>query len=283
MAHDVQPYAPPIPSAAPPRGPRALALALLLDLLILAVAVVAVSFALLAAVASVRVLQLGITAAEATRLGPAELLRLVGPGGVLLVLLAQNALFVAVPAIRVRLLHGEPLATIGLQARDPLRLALFGLGLGLLLLVGNAILGALFAAAGIRQNQAEQYPLFAGDYVGQALFMLGAAVVVPIGEEVLFRGYIFSTLLRIGAGTPWGVPAAYALSALLFGLAHALAATQGAVALIAATLVMGLVLAWAVRHTGSVLPSIVAHSVNNGVALLALMTCINTPGLCPDS
>jgi membrane protease YdiL (CAAX protease family) len=36
-----------------------------------------------------------------------------------------------------------------------------------------------------------------------------------------------------------------------------------------------------VRRTGSLLPSIVAHALNNGVALLALVTCVNNPGICP--
>lgn len=264
-----------------PRAPRKLAADLLLDLLIIAIVVVVAAFGMVAAIVAVRAVQLGLEPAEIARLSRGEQLQLIGSVGMFLVLVVQNWLFVAVPVIRTRLLRREPLATIGLRAPEPLRLILFGLGLGLLVLIANAILGLTFSSLGIRQNQSEQYPLFAGDYAGQALFMLGAAVLVPIGEEVLFRGYVFSVLRRIGQGRRWGLPAAYLLSALLFGVAHSLAATEGVIALIVPTVVMGLALAWGVQRTGSLLPSIIAHGVNNGVALLALVTCINNPGICP--
>jgi membrane protease YdiL (CAAX protease family) len=214
-------------------------------------------------------------------LSRADQLRLIGVDGILLVLIVQNIIFIGVPLVRTRLIRREPLASIGLQAPRPLRLTLIGLGLGVLLLVGNAVIGALFASAGIRQNQADQYPLFAGDYLGQALFMLGAAVIVPIGEEVLFRGYVFHTLRRMFADARWGLVGAYLLSSAVFGVAHSLAATEGVVALIIPTMLLGLALAWVVNRTGSLIPAIIAHAMNNGVALLALVTCINNPGMCP--
>jgi uncharacterized protein len=276
-----QQYPAPTVSLPPAPAPRRLALELVLDLLILLVALFVTALGLLAAIIGVRVAQQQISPADLAGLSAANQLELIGVGGVFLVLLVQNLLFIAVPLVRTRLLRREPLAAIGLQAPSPLRLVLFGFGLGALVLVGNALLGLLFSSLGIRQNQAEQYPLYAGDYMGQALFMLGAAVIVPIGEEILFRGYLFGTLRRIGAGRSWGLPAAYLVSAVVFGLAHSLAATQGIVGLIVPTTVMGLLLAWGVQRTGSVLPSIVAHSVNNGVALIALVTCVNNPGMCP--
>jgi uncharacterized protein len=275
-----QQYPAPTVSLPPTPAPRRLALELVLDLLILLVALFVTALGLLAAIIGVRVAQQQISPADLAGLSAANQLELIGVGGVFLVLLAQNLLFIAVPLVRARL-RRESLATVGLQAPSPLRLVLFGFGLGALVLVGNALLGLLFSSLGVRQNQAEQYPLYAGDYMGQALFMLGAAVIVPIGEEILFRGYLFGTLRRIGAGRSWGLPAAYLLSAVVFGLAHSLAATQGIVGLIVPTTVMGLLLAWGVHRTGSVLPSIVAHGVNNGVALIALVTCVNNPGMCP--
>lgn len=271
---------PPVPPLAPPRRPRRLALALTLDLLIIVVVWLVTSVAVGGAVLVVRAVLQGLSLADLGALGSEGVLELMGADGVLLALLVQNAVFVGVPLFRTRLLRRESLATIGLRAPAPLRLTLYGLGLGALLLAANAALGALFAAFGVRQNQAEQYPLFAGDYLGQALFMLGAAVVVPVGEEVLFRGYVFHSLRRIGAGAAWGLPAAFLISALLFGVAHALAATQDVIALVIPTTVMGLGLAWAVYRTGSVLPCIIAHAMNNGVALLALAACVNNPGLC---
>lgn len=266
---------PPVPA------PRRLVLELVLDLVILVIAVIVTAIGLIGAIIAVRMATQGLSAAEVARLGATDQLALLGAGGVLLVVLAQNALFVAVPVLRTRLLRREPLAAIGLQAPQPLRLVLFGFGLGALLLAGNVLLGLLFSSFGIRQNQAEQYPLFAGDYLGQALFLLGVGLIAPIGEEVLFRGYVFNTLRRIGAGSAWGLPAAYLLSALLFGAAHVLSATEGVIALIVPTIVMGIALAWSVHRTGSLVPSIIAHAINNSVALLALVTCVNNPGICP--
>jgi hypothetical protein len=69
----------------------------------------------------------------------------------------------------VRVLRREPLAVLGFSAPQPLRLALFGVGLGVLALFVNGIVGMIFVSAGIRQNQAALYPLFPGDYLGQAL------------------------------------------------------------------------------------------------------------------
>jgi uncharacterized protein len=212
---------------------------------------------------------------------PTQVMQLLGADGVFAILLLQNAVFIAVPVLRVKFLRREPLSEIGFQARRPLLLITAGLGLGMLVLIGNAILGYLFNSAGIRQNQAEQFPLFPGDVTGQALFLISAAVLAPIGEEVLFRGYVFNAI-RLSFGTkPWGIALAYVASASLFMVVHSLSATQGLIGLLVPTFVMGLVLAWGMHRTGSLIPCIIAHAFNNGVALLALLVCVNNPGICP--
>ena len=183
-----------------------------------------------------------------------RVLRLLGSGGVFLILLAQNAIFVAVPIMRVALLRREPLSEIGFALRRPLQLIGLGLGLGILVLIGNVILGYIFRRFGIEQNQAAQYPLFQGDYAGQALFLLGAAVLAPIGEETLFRGYVFNAIRQTFQSRSWGVPLAYLVSAFGFMIAHSLSATEGLIGLLIPTFLMGLALAWAMRRTGSLLP-----------------------------
>lgn len=266
----------------PTQRRRRLAIDLTIDLVLVAVATVISSVVVVGAVLAARLVLQGGSLSSLGSLEAGELLELMGVGGILAALLVQNAIFLGIPLLRVKLLRREPLSAIGLQAPRAARLVAYGVGIGALVLIANALIGSVFVALGVRQNQAAQYPLFAGDYLGQALFMLGAAVVVPIGEEILFRGYLFQTLRRIGEGRAWGLPAAYLISATVFGLAHALSATEGVLALIVPTLVMGLVLAWVVQRTDSVLPSIIAHAINNGVALLLLVTCVNNPGLCPN-
>jgi sodium transport system permease protein len=82
---------------------------------------------------------------------------------------------------------------------------------------------------------------------------LVVAVTPAICEEALFRGFILSGLRRLGA-----VPA-IGISALLFGVAHA------SIYRLLPTFFLGLVFGIIVWRTGSLLCSIVAHAINNGV------------------
>lgn len=260
-----------------PRPGRDLAL----DLIALALVFVVLSLAVPAGFVLVRALQQGLSI-DALRTQDAEqLMRLIGADGVLTLLALQNSAFVVVPLARVVWWRREPLTQLGLQGRDLSGLIWFGLRLGVAVIISNILIGGAFVALGVRQNQAEQYPLFAGDYLGQAGFFIGAALLAPIGEEILFRGYVFNTLRRIWAERPRGQAGAYIISALLFALAHSLAATQGVIGLLAPAFAMGLLLAWGVQRSGSIVPSIVAHGLNNGLALAALLATVN--GLAPSA
>jgi membrane protease YdiL (CAAX protease family) len=87
-------------------------------------------------------------------------------------------------------------------------------------------------------------------------------VVAPICEEFLFRGFIF-TALRNWSGM---FPAAL-ITGLAFGAVHA--GSAPALDLIPlAALGAGLCLLY--RYTGSLYPSIVAHSLNNSIAFAGL-------------
>jgi membrane protease YdiL (CAAX protease family) len=100
---------------------------------------------------------------------------------------------------------------------------------------------------------------------GGALLVLSAAltcVVAPIGEEFLFRGYVF-TALRGWRGT---IPAAL-LTGLLFGGVHAGSAPLGDLVPLAA---LGFGLCLLYRHTGSLYPGIFAHCLNNCIAFAGL-------------
>jgi membrane protease YdiL (CAAX protease family) len=83
-------------------------------------------------------------------------------------------------------------------------------------------------------------------------------VVAPIGEEFLFRGYIF-TALRNWRG-PW---TGAVITGLLFGLVHAGSAPLLDLVPLAA---LGFALCLLYRRTGSLYPCIVVHSLNNSVA-----------------
>lgn len=87
---------------------------------------------------------------------------------------------------------------------------------------------------------------------------LAVAVVVPLAEEMAFRGAILRTLLdHFGPSGRWW---AILLSALLFGMAHG-----NTVQFVNGT-VVGLLLGWLYWRTRSIAPGVVFHLVNNAIA-----------------
>lgn len=89
---------------------------------------------------------------------------------------------------------------------------------------------------------------------------IAVGVLVPIAEEMVFRGAILRTLLNLcGHRWRWG---AIVLSALLFGVVH------GNMAQLLNATLMGCLLGWLYYRSGSIAPGIVFHIVNNSVAVL---------------
>jgi len=136
-------------------------------------------------------------------------------------------------------------------------------GLILLLLVLFIVLSVVWSEAvnPTKEKLLEQL----GSNEGAGLLLLSAAltcVVAPVCEEFLFRGYIF-TALRNWRGT---LPAAV-LTGLVFGGVHVGSAPVLDLAPLAG---LGFGLCLLYRFTGSLYPSIVAHSLNNSLAFSSL-------------
>lgn len=91
---------------------------------------------------------------------------------------------------------------------------------------------------------------------------------------------IVSLLAAIGiaALVPSNRVRAYVISSAFFAVVHLSGINQGAIALLAATFIGGMCLAGAFDRTGSIIPSIIAHAVNNSVAFGQLIYCVNTYG-----
>ena len=83
--------------------------------------------------------------------------------------------------------------------------------------------------------------------------IMAVAVVAPVFEEILFRGAIEGHLLKTGRHPAFAI----ILSALLFGVVH------GNPAQIPFAFVLGLVMGWLFYATGSLLPSMLLHFINN--------------------
>jgi membrane protease YdiL (CAAX protease family) len=135
------------------------------------------------------------------------------------------------------------------------RWLLLGLAGGVLAwLVNRAIIIGYVLISGDSSNpQAAIVPGATGGAIALVLTLLCGAVLVPIGEELLFRGVVTTALGRYGA---W---VAVLVSALVFALAH------GVSIVLPAAVVLGVLNALMLRRSGSVWPGVVAHGVNNAL------------------
>jgi membrane protease YdiL (CAAX protease family) len=89
------------------------------------------------------------------------------------------------------------------------------------------------------------------------------AVVAPIAEEISFRGYLFPALTRWRG--PW---LAAVVTGLLFGAAHFLVYPPAFLPALAFFGFGSCLLFW---FTGSLLPSICLHAINNAIAACVLL------------
>lgn len=96
--------------------------------------------------------------------------------------------------------------------------------------------------------------------------------VGPLVEELLFRGVLLSALLQ-----RWHAGWAVAISSLAFALIH-LPGLQYQWYALPELALLALVLAWLRLRSGSIWPAVVAHSVNNLLAVLGWFVTLNLPG-----
>lgn len=96
-----------------------------------------------------------------------------------------------------------------------------------------------------------------------ALTLLTMALVPAFFEESFFRGYLFPAL-----HTRTTTATAIAISAIAFGLFHAINPSPLAPERVIATTLTGILLGWVRWRTGSVLPGIVLHAVNNALVFV---------------
>lgn len=83
--------------------------------------------------------------------------------------------------------------------------------------------------------------------------------VIPFVEELFFRGVLFGWLRQ-----KWPFWLAALFSSALFALLH------GELSLMAGTIVLGLLAAWAVERSGSLWSAVVIHVLNNAVKVLVI-------------
>jgi len=186
---------------------------------------------------------------------------------VLVMVLGSNATVVLTClfiVLLVGVVAGNPLRHLGLVEKKPLRRVLLGLVGWLMTFPVLFIVGLLVFILGPRVGVRPQFQEVLRQSLGLSPVALGVvlvsvAVIAPLTEELLFRGFIYATLRRT-----MGPLAAIVSSAALFSFLHFHAAAS------ASLFVIGFLLAYLYERTGSLVASISAHAANNLYSLLVV-------------
>ena len=120
------------------------------------------------------------------------------------------------------------------------------------IIYGNAFLG-LFGEPTINTDLGTNWE---SGWIDIVFMMISFAIVVPIAEELMFRGYVLDSIKRMHGD--W---TAIFWSAFLFGLVHFDPFISGQ------AFIGGFIYGWIRIKTGSLLPSIAGHMIWNMMAL----------------
>jgi membrane protease YdiL (CAAX protease family) len=94
------------------------------------------------------------------------------------------------------------------------------------------------------------------------LLLFLVALIGPVAEELFFRGMLYPVMRRRRGPT-----AAVVLNAILFALIHFIPI------LLPSLFLIGLIFAWVRERSGSIIPSIVLHVVQNGLVVYSIFIC----------
>ncbi len=127
----------------------------------------------------------------------------------------------------------------------------------LFVLAATYVLNVLIEQVGVPNTMEETFIAMSNNPFG----FLTIALLAPVLEELLFRGAIEGRLLQRWTN-PW---AGIMVSSLIFGVIHMNPAQ------IPFAFLMGLVFGWLYYRTGSLLPGIVGHVLNNSIAAVNMI------------
>lgn len=185
---------------------------------------------------------------------------IITPATLFLAVFVQDVLLLLAVWLRVVRAGVFTWRQLGLR-RDRLRrdLALGAVG-GMVVVAISSGLEVALASVGVEQTQGAMFPGGGGSPLELGMLAVALLGLAPFTEEVFFRGYLFrSLLLRRGAGY------AYLATSAIFALVH-----LNLPALLP-IFAVGLALAFLARRSRSLVPGIVAHAINNAVALASLI------------
>ncbi len=169
------------------------------------------------------------------------------------VLLLYGFLFASIWAVGIRR-HGAAWSALGFR---PVDMGSLGALLGL---VAAVVLGANLVVRSFIHLPRTHDLLVFGHHPRQVLLMVVLVLVVaPLGEEVLFRGFLLQGLAR-----RWGFWPAAVVTSAVFALAHMWPY------LYVPIFIMGLAFAWLFWRTGSLWAAIAAHATMNATSLVVI-------------
>lgn len=127
-------------------------------------------------------------------------------------------------------------------------------------------LGTLIPAQAVLEMTDLQMPetterLFA-EIMRHPMGYFAIGIIIPLAEEMVFRGAILRTLLTLTSRKQHWIP--IIASAILFGAIH------GNMAQMAHAVPMGILMGWLYYRTGSIIPGLAVHWVNNTAAYVAI-------------
>jgi len=190
------------------------------------------------------------------------------PGLVISATLVQDAALIAAALVFSSIwVRGLTPASFGLR---PTR---FGPAIGwtLLTFVAFWVLTAIYISAVGEPDQQELTRDLREEESLAALIGYGVllAFVAPLAEELFFRGFVFG-VLREKIGNVWGVLA----TGLVFGLVHVAGSPIETVGVL---IILGALLCVLYLKTGSLLPCIALHAINNSISFAATKS-LSVPG-----
>jgi hypothetical protein len=143
---------------------------------------------------------------------------------------------------------------------------LLGLVAGVGLLGVSFVLDYLLRLAGVESTQENMFAALQSASLPQfAVVLMAVGCLAPLAEEVFFRGYVFGAYNR-----QKGLWQAFLFSSAIFAVLHVNELTNFNALALTPFFVIGLALAGIYYYAGSLVPAIVAHGVNNCVAVLLL-------------
>jgi len=172
----------------------------------------------------------------------------------LVIIFGEAVLLLPVWYLTVRK-YGVPWSDLGLRRFHPAAVGI-GCGLMMLSLLFNFIYGSILANYNL-QIQPDVDQLFTQTVYPFAL-LIGGAIVAPFVEEVFFRGFVFTGLIK-----KWNWKWAALISAALFAVAHVVPTSFLPI------FILGWIFAFLYKASGSIWPAILMHMLTNAVALSA--------------